>query len=178
MCYDGVCDAPSTEPRFLASRRRYPNPRRGRITLDPNNAAQATGLLALAGVFVTGATQVVTAFVQRPKEKKLAETSAEQRHLELVKYVNQELAAASQKFSALKQEQSSLPTIPDIDELEKKLNDVINRVQSLEKDYEHDRVDREQNRKANMEIQLDLREVLTTIKFMQGQPHEPKGRPR
>lgn len=138
------------------------------------------GWIALAIAVVTGLVQIITAFVQRPKEKRTAELEAEERHAALVRYVKKEFSAAQQQFTALKQGTELLPAI-DVDGIDAQIADVQTRLAVVERELEHertqreaDRAQREIDRQANVAIQLDLREIATTLKFVQSQEKGPR----
>lgn len=125
--------------------------------------APGPGWFALAIAVASGVFQVVTAFVQRPRERRLAENEAESRHDTLVRYVKDEFAAAQRQVAALKR--GSI----DTEGVDAKLLDVQSRMTVLEREHAHDRAQHELDRQANVAIQLDLREVVTTLKFLQQQ---------
>jgi hypothetical protein len=142
---------------------------------DPSTAP---GWIALGVAAIGGVVQIVTAVVQRPKEKAAIEKAANDRQAALEAFVQGEIKAAREQFAALRSESrqitGSFPSIGAVEQLETAmrkvehdLNVVTERAAALEREQGRDREAKDADRKAWLGIQLQVVEALTTLRFLQ-----------
>ena len=150
-------------------------------------ASSAPGWIAFAVAAVGVLGQVLTALVQRPREKKAAADAAAQTLAELTVYVDQELAAARAQFSTLRDRTGSMPGVvaENITSMDRDLRAVMARLGAVERivydlarrcevasvtGEQHEALQEvvEELRRTTMDMRVDVARIPASLPYLKG----------